>query len=167
MLGRSRPGVHGAREPIGIIKGPSGNPTYAGHRFGGPGHRRPTGRTKFRCHPSVTFIGAVFIGSELPLRDGDVSVGKIHRDPEGTPSAPLTQPTMAHPGQGQIRIPYNSITNRPTQTPTFMDFCHFGTLPLSANYRKLAQKERRAGVFPTPSSSSTVSQEFADNCPSL
>ena len=61
----------GSANQFGSSKVPPAIPRIAGHGFCCPRHRRPTGRTKFRFDPSVTFIRAVFIGFEDALRDCD------------------------------------------------------------------------------------------------
>ena len=132
ILRRSRPIVPGDREPVRIIQCPTRNPTCAGTPFNSQRHRRPTRRAKFESQPPVTFVGTVFIGVEDAARDFHVFLIKIHYYPKGTSGPPLTKRTMANPRH--ILIPSDSITNCPTQTPTFMCVIHFGIPLLSANY---------------------------------
>jgi hypothetical protein len=75
----------------------------------------------------VTFIGTVFIGVEGAAGDFHVFLVKIYHYPQSTPGPPLTKCTMANPRH--ILIPYDSITDGPAKTPTFMHFRHLG-IPL-------------------------------------
>jgi len=118
-------------EPVRIVECPPGNSTSPRECFRGPGDRRPTGRTKFRFYPAVTFVRAVFIGLEYAAYDFDVFLVKIRRHPKGAPDPALARRTMAHPCH--VRIPCDSITDYSTKTTTFMYFRHFGAPVLSVS----------------------------------
>ena len=97
VLSRAGPSVFLQLEPVRIVEGPPGNPTPTGRGFHGPGHQRPTDRTKFRSYPPFTLIRAIFIGLEDAARDFHVSLGEIGRDPKGALGPLLTRGAMAHP----------------------------------------------------------------------
>src|SRR5262245_31202099 len=118
-------------EPVRIVECPPSNSASPWKRFRGPGHRRPTGRTKFHFHPMATFVRAIFIGVEYASCNCDVFLIKVCRHSKGAPGSALAKPTMAY--YCHVRIPHDLITNCSTKTTTFMCFRHFVTLVLSVS----------------------------------
>src|SRR5262249_3860268 len=110
----------------------------AGKAFRCPGHRRATGRTKFRLDPPSTFIRTIFIGLEAPLEDFHVALSKIRNYPKRAPRPVLARRAVANPGY--VRLPHDSIPHRSAMTTSLMCVSHNDVSLLSAPGRSGASQ---------------------------
>jgi hypothetical protein len=123
LQSRPRPNMHSRLDPIWIVQCSNCNRTLAGSPFAGPCYGGSASWTKLGFYPATALIRVILISVKYAASKFHGAVIEVCTGEKSAPSYSFATSTMANRFKKWRR--FDSVTNRPAQTATFMHFRHF------------------------------------------